>query len=350
MIKAMMFIDGTWLFTNRYFLKNSYGDEIHLDYQLLPKVLLKHAQESMGLMELDLVRIFLFGSIAINYNLIDDDYVQKRSDFFEMLQDEFNYDLHVFTIDFKGRRLSKLNRDPNDNFEPKEKCVDIALATNLLYFAAIPNAYDIAICVVGDRDYLPALKFVRQLGKRVVLVSIKESCSNEFIDPLKRSELRDSKVIWLNNIATEFELKYTETYLDCESPLHEGDKKILTFYKPRKGKPFYCDECRAKFSEQKSLAQEEFISNTLNNYENSSEEFTPGMNFLGTITKIVHDKGYGFIKSIDGKDYFFHLTDLENFAWESIKINVQVFFQVKKEPFGEKAGAASKVKLALNNP
>ena len=45
----------------------------------------------------------------------------------------------------RPRRLRRTDRDPNDTFEPKEKCVDIALATSMLFNAAMANAYDVAI-------------------------------------------------------------------------------------------------------------------------------------------------------------------------------------------------------------
>ena len=46
------------------------------------------------------------------------------------------------------------------------------MATNLVYYAALPAVMDIAI-VIGDYDNLvPALRRVRSLGKRVQLVSI----------------------------------------------------------------------------------------------------------------------------------------------------------------------------------
>lgn len=36
-----------------------------------------------------------------------------------------------------------------------EKCFDIAFATQMLYFTAIPYAYDVAVAVAGDRYYIP---------------------------------------------------------------------------------------------------------------------------------------------------------------------------------------------------
>jgi len=53
--------------------------------------------------------------------------------------------------------------DIEGNWEPKEKCVDIALSTSMLYFAAIPYAYDIGVAVIGDADYKPVVNSLSNL-------------------------------------------------------------------------------------------------------------------------------------------------------------------------------------------
>jgi hypothetical protein len=51
----------------------------------------------------------------------------------------------------------------------------------MLYFAAIPAAYDVAVLISGDRDYKPVLRAVRSLGKRTMLASFLElsSCAHD---------------------------------------------------------------------------------------------------------------------------------------------------------------------------
>lgn len=34
----------------------------------------------------------------------------------------------------------------------------------------------------------------------------------------------------------------------------------------------------------------------------------------GKIKKVIHDKGFGFIKGIDNQDYFFHRSNVDGFA------------------------------------
>ena len=176
MAKIMVFIDGSWLYANTPRLAESYGKKsFQIDFGKLPAVVAEAVREQLGNTEVDVVRTYLFGSYASNNHPADDAIVQRRLDFYDMLREEHHYEVEVFPINFRGRRLRKADRDPADTFEAKEKCVDISLATSMLYFAAIPFAYEIAIAVVGDQDFKPVLQHVRQLGKRVAIASIKEA-------------------------------------------------------------------------------------------------------------------------------------------------------------------------------
>ena len=74
-----------------------------------------------------------------NYDLLDYEAVQRRLDFFGMLKQEDHYELEVYPINFRGRCLRGAYRGISKNFEPKEKCVDISLATGMPYYA-IPYA------------------------------------------------------------------------------------------------------------------------------------------------------------------------------------------------------------------
>ncbi len=87
-------------------------------------------------------------------------------------------------------------------FEPKEKCVDIALATSMLFSAAMPNAYDVAVAVLGDQDFKPVLQSVRRLGKRVAIASIQGTCAEDLQDPRDEARVRDFKLIWPRTAAS----------------------------------------------------------------------------------------------------------------------------------------------------
>lgn len=56
----------------------------------------------------------------------------------------------------------------------------------------------------------------------------------------------------------------------------------------------------------------------------------------GTVTKIVKDKNFGFIRGTDGKDYFFHRQHIHGF-WEEYKEGTKVNFESVKSDKGPRA-------------
>lgn len=346
MLKIMLFVDGTWLYSNTPRLAESYGkSDFQLDFGRLPHVLSEEIQSQLNELDVHVVRTYLFGSYAANYNPRDHEAVQRRLDFFYRLKEEYHYELETFPINFRGRRLRRIDRDPTDPFEPKEKCVDISLATAILYYAAIPNAYDIAIAVVGDQDFKPVFQHVRRLGKQVAVVSIQGSCAPEFADPRDEACIKDFDIIWLDDLLHRLELKYESHQLDCHSPTHVGDRRVWTTFHPRKAQKFFCDACRAAFAQQQE-SQHDFLGG--NDTYAEGDQFVPqvkvGENLRGMVKKKVLERGFGFIQGEDGKDYFFHCTDLETgFTFETLKEGGEVGFLVKKAPEFDRAGAAQSV-------
>lgn len=353
MIKAMVFIDGTWLYSNTLKLSELHGDpNYHIDFGKLPNILGSEVALQFGELDVDVVRTYLFASNATDYDLRDQDLVDRRRDFFDMLKEEHHYELEIYPISFKGRRLRKADRDPKDTFEPKEKCVDIALASTMLYMAAIPTAYDVAIAVIGDRDFMPVLQTVRRLGKRVAIASIKTSCAPEFSDPLDPFRVKDFDIIWLESLLDELELKYERRQTRCESPIHRGNPFVWTTYRPRKGRKFFCDECRAEFQRQRQEVQREFVALNATKTsmpavgdENDSGELAADTQLTGMIKKIIPAKSYGFIEASNRLDYFFHLSDLVNVEFDELAEGDEVDFEVKRQPDENKAGAAQNVHL-----
>ena len=87
---------------------------------------------------------------------------QAREAMFDEMR-RLHYDVHLGSFD--GSR---------------EKCVDIALAVDMLHYATVPGAFDVAVLVSGDSDFLPALVRTRQRGKRVAICSLRNSASSSF--------------------------------------------------------------------------------------------------------------------------------------------------------------------------
>jgi CspA family cold shock protein len=65
---------------------------------------------------------------------------------------------------------------------------------------------------------------------------------------------------------------------------------------------------------------------------------------IGTIKKIVADRGFGFITGEDGKDYFFHRDGLDRSVdFDRLVGGEKVDFEIEASPRGPRAG---KVQLA----
>ncbi len=348
MPKLMLFVDGTWLYRNTPRLGEVYGTrDFHIHYGLLPRALGDEVARQLGIPEIDLVRTYLFGSYPANYDLRDEEAVQRQLDFYGTLKEEYHYEVETFAIDFRGRRLRREDRAPGDRFEPKEKCVDIALAAALLYYAAIPYAYDVALVVAGDRDYRPVLQAVRRLGKRVAIASIQGCCTPEFSDPEDRLRVKDFDLIWLNDLINRIELKFERHQRECVSPLHIGDRKVWTTYHPRKREQFFCEDCRKRFAAEKAAAQEAYVAQAPGGNGTQDEAAAPALAALetgcsGRIKKLVRERGFGFVQRDNGHEYFFHLTDLQvGLSWEGIEEGRTVLFDIRRESAGGKAGAAA---------
>ena len=349
MTKVMIFIDGSWLYANTGKLAQDYArHDLQIDYGLLPEALSKRVAKAINMPAIDIVRTNLFASIPDNYDQVDDEAVHRRLDFFNLLKEEHHYEVELFPIDFRGRRIRNFDRDPADTFEPREKCVDIALASSMLYYAAIPQVYDIAIAVIGDQDYVPVLQHVRRLGKRVAIASVRGSCAQDYADPVDPRRVKDIDLIWLNDMIGDIELRYEPQQLVCQSEYHVGDRLVWTTYRPRRNQPFFCDDCRREYAErhQEEYRKVEPRQAQVRSAPAAPYDYTePTTLKAGLIYEIKDDRRFGFIRAHDGLEYFFHLTDLTNTTWEEIDIGMDVEFQPVKPPGSDRAGKATGVRI-----
>jgi cold shock CspA family protein/uncharacterized LabA/DUF88 family protein len=346
MPKIMLFIDGTWLYANTGRLGELYGrPDFHVDFGKLPGVLASEIGKQLGATDIDVVRTWLFGSYAENYDPQDHDAVQRRLDFFSMLKEEYHYEVETYPVNFRGRRLRRSDRDPEDTFEPVEKSVDIALASTMMYYAAIPNAYDIAVAVIGDQDFVPVLQQTRRLGKRTAIASVRQSCAIALSDAADHHRVKDFDLIWLDELLDELELRFEPHQLDCESPSHEGDRAVWTTYYPRKGQRFFCDDCRSHFARERDDNGDHELLHTFGADYSAEGAAIVGEMLDGEVKRKFPDKGYGFIHASDGMDYFFHMTKLDGVDFLEIEEGDEVEFEVEKTATRDRAGAAVAVRV-----
>lgn len=351
MAKVMIFIDGSWLYNNF----RNLGDDFQIDYGKLPEVIGKEVADRIRYDQVDIVRTFLFGSNATNYLDEDKDMVKRRRVFYDILREEYGYDVEVHLVDYRNRRLKKKDRHPDDDFVPQEKCVDVALTSSMLYFSALPHAYDIAVMVGGDRDYTPLLQKVRQLGKRVAIVSIHGACSYDLMEAKNSKKVRDFDVIWLNDLLPEIQMSNVEREIVCQSPFHTGDNPVKTDEFVRKSRAFFCKECRDKMRDERT--QFDHGGNSEYDPEDGEEDgeenwvegnLRTGDTFTGIIKRLMEH--CGFIETEQG-DFYFGMDDC---ATDTDFFNLQpgatVEFVVSKAPnprFRGKKGNGNAEEVAL---
>jgi hypothetical protein len=351
MAKVMVFIDGTWLYSNL----RSLGEDFQVDYGKLPHVVGAQIAKKLGDRSVDLVRIFMFGSNATNYLESDKEMVKRRRVFYDVLREEYNYEVEVYLVDYRGRRLKRKDRHPDDDFSPEEKCVDIALASSMLYFAALPLAYDIAILIGGDRDYVPVLQKVRLLGKRVAIASIHGACSFELSEGKNLKGVRDFDVIWLSDLMEEIRMSNTEREVICKAPFHVGPNPVLTDEFVRKNRAFYCRECREKMWHQRGAEFDEddddvdddkFVDNQPTLYNGpadgqiatlpSATGLRTGDGYTGTVKRLM--EFCGFIETKAG-DFYFGMDDcVGGTEFSKLRTGDRVDFIVSRMPRPEYRG------------
>jgi len=61
---------------------------------------------------------------------------------------------------------------------------------------------------------------------------------------------------------------------------------------------------------------------------------------IGTIARIVANRGFGFIRNDRGEEIFFHATTVENASFEALQEGQQVEFESEPDPRGRGERAA----------
>lgn len=311
--RAMVFIDGTWLSVTANRIADQHGLQGRtggpLDFGMLPRLCVGEvvAQMEPGT-SLDVVRTHYFSSIATNYDAADHDAVQRRSDFFDALRRQHRYEVYRFETDYRGNRVRRSLRPDEVSYEPREKAVDVGLATSLLEMAAL-SAYDIAIIVCGDRDFVPALQAVRRLGKRVAIVSARGSCPREFSDPNDPLRLRDFNTLWLDDLWPQLVAPNARPLVRVAGESAEAAGATVDDVS---------DEATQELSAINPYADEP-IAVELPTKEPVAEEppatltdtADKGAVLDGVVSK-VHGNGYGFIRATGGLDYYFRRASMRD--------------------------------------
>jgi uncharacterized LabA/DUF88 family protein len=118
-----------------------------------------------------------------------------QTGFYKFLKDQLHWEVHLYELGRKSHTCSKCS---NKDVTPAEKGVDVGLATKMLMLG-VNKAYETAILVSGDGDYLETVKFIKNLGLRVEVVSWKGALS-----PYIESE-SSTTVVLLDSLKAQIE-------------------------------------------------------------------------------------------------------------------------------------------------
>jgi len=192
-LRAMIFVDGTWLYYTIHERREGkcpiiakYGrgwqEYYKINWNELPRIISEVVQNQEsnngwfnadGVRPVEISRVNVFTSAKKN--------TSTKSDRLKMFEDMRSANYDVYMMETVGQ---------------SEKCIDIQLAVEMLHYATVPNAYDVAILLSGDKDFLPALIRTRQKARKVGIVSMKPSCNRALYETPNSI---DYDVIWLED-------------------------------------------------------------------------------------------------------------------------------------------------------
>ena len=228
-VKAMIFIDGSWLYHSRQALFDSLGENngFEIDYNRIPDIIAQTIAENLD-MPVDLIRTNYFGTIPVNKSGFNP---AKQNAFYEFLSLQCGYDSEIIPIDFR--------KEPDAR--PDDKWVNVALSASMMQYAMSPGAFDIAVLIGGNADYIPLLKRVRAVGKRVFLVAMNAIDGKQLtsVSLITSPGLLDFPPMFLDEHAEEIRLVRSEQVRVCKTC---GREEPSTWAGPE----FFCSVCRAE--------------------------------------------------------------------------------------------------------
>lgn len=226
-LKAMVFIDGSWLYRSRTALFAKLGEEnFEVDYARFPHILCTDLANAID-EDISLVRIQYFGTIPSSRSGFN---TTKQRSFYDFLEKNCHYDIDIHEVDVGG------------DSRADDAWIAMSLASSMLFYAAMPAAYDVAILVCDDLIYAPALRRARDFGKRVQIVSLHTSNGEvplpgqTLVDCARTS---DFAPIFLDDHAEDMKLVRELRVRTCKQC---GRAEKTTWA----GADFFCSECRGK--------------------------------------------------------------------------------------------------------
>jgi hypothetical protein len=227
-LKAMVFIDGAWLYRNRSSIFRKLGEEngCEIDYAKLPRVFCEDVANYLD-EDISLVRTNYFGTLPSARSSFSS---SKQRSFYDFLEKSCGYEMEIHEVDVGGE-------GGHDDI-----WIKMALGASLMFNAAMPTAFDIAVLVGDDLDYAPVLRRARLLGRRIQLVS---AYAADGAQPaigtslIWKSRVSDFPPIFIDNHAAEVRLVREILTRVCKQC---GREEETTWAGPE----FFCSSCRGR--------------------------------------------------------------------------------------------------------
>ena len=221
--KAMVFIDGGWLYRSRSALFAKLGeDNFEIDYARLPRIFCEDVANHLD-EDISLVRTNYFGTIPSARSCFN---TTKQYAFYDFLERKCGYETEIHEVD--------VGTDEN--------WIKMSLASSLMYYAAQATAFDIAILIGDDPDYAPALRRARLFGKRIQIVGAHATDGKEPVAGTTlaaRSRVCDFPLLWIDDHASEVRLVRQRVTRFCKQC---GREEETTWAGPE----FFCSACRGR--------------------------------------------------------------------------------------------------------
>ena len=225
-VKVMMFMDGSWFYHSRQTLFSGAEEEsFEIDYNRMRTLVAETLDKALD-QEIDIARTCYFGTLPLNkigYN------PAKQRAFYSFLGTHCGFDAEITEID--------LRQEPAGT---DDRGVGVSLAVRAMQLAAIPGAFDLAVLIGGSREYPALLRGLRALGKRTMLVTIRNRVGCDAVTSpslLETSGILDFPVLYLDDHLPEIKLVRTEQVRTCKQC---GATEATTWAGPE----FFCSKCR----------------------------------------------------------------------------------------------------------
>eukprot|EP01038_Epipyxis_sp_PR26KG_P013319 gene13319-17844_t len=264
-LKVMIFVDATWLY---YSLVVGRGD-CPIVSKVGPNWKRSHRINWSGIPKL--VKDNLNKQLQHTYGSKSRGVEVVRTSVFTSMRED---------TEARGGRESMMNEFYRNNFDVhrfvtpnlEEKCVDISLAVEMLYLSFIPGAYDIAVIITGDKDFVPALEKTRLMGKRIAICSMSVGCNAYLKAP--DSNIRDFDIIWLDNHLEDLIVpKKFKIGTDDEMSVSEEAHRIIEELFQKLGTEFISSRHVGRALKHHFLSNGRNVLNELKVYYGSIHEF-----------------------------------------------------------------------------